>query len=55
LGAAFISSLYYPKSDQHSVQVTVTNTMIGVGTGAFGVLFQEFLLRHLTHGVPKNP
>jgi Carboxypeptidase regulatory-like domain len=55
LGAAFISSLYYPASDQHSVQVTVTNTMIGVGTGAFGVLFQEFLLRHLTHGVPKNP
>jgi len=55
LGAAFVSSLYYPQSDQHSVQVTVTNTMIGVGTGAFGVLFQEFLLRHLTHGVPKNP
>ena len=55
LGAAFISSLYYPQSDQHSVQVTVTNTLVGVGTGAFGVLFQEFLLRHLTHGVPKSP
>jgi hypothetical protein len=52
LGAAFISSLYYPSSDQHSVQVTVTNTLVGVATGAFGTLFQEFLLRHFTHGVP---
>ena len=55
LGAAFISSLYYPQSDKHDAQVTVTNTLIGVGTGAFSVLFQEFLLRHLTHGVPKTP
>jgi Carboxypeptidase regulatory-like domain len=52
LGAAGISSLYYPESDEHSVQVTVDNTLIGVGTGAFGTLFQEFLLRHLTHGAP---
>jgi hypothetical protein len=52
LGAAGISTLYYPSSDQHSVQVTVTNTLIGVAEGAIGTLFQEFLLRHLTHGVP---
>jgi hypothetical protein len=52
LGAAGISSLYYPHSDQHSIQVTVDNTLIGVATGAFGTLFQEFLLRHLTHGAP---
>ena len=54
LGAAFISTLYYPASDQHSVQVTVDNTLLGVATGAFGTLFQEFLLRHLTHGVPHS-
>ncbi len=54
LGAAGISTLYYPSSDQHSVQVTVVNTLIGVGTGAFGTLFQEFLLRHLTHGAPPR-
>jgi len=53
LGAAGISTLYYPASDRHSVQVTVDNTLLGVATGAFGTLFQEFLLRHLTHGVPK--
>ena len=54
LGAAGISSLYYPLSDQHSAQVTVDNTLIGIGTGAFGTLFQEFLLRHFTHGAPPK-
>ncbi len=52
LGAAGISTLYYPRSAQHSVQVTVDNTLIGVAYGAFGTLFQEFLLRHVTHGAP---
>jgi len=55
LGAAGISTLYYPSSDQHSIQVTVTNTLLGVAEGAFGTLFQEFLLRHVTKGVPKQP
>jgi hypothetical protein len=55
IGAAFISSLYYPSSDQHSAQVTVDNTLIGVATGAFGTLFQEFLLHRFTHGKPTQP
>jgi len=55
LGAAGISTLYYPASDQHSVQVTVDNTLIGIAYGSFGTLFQEFLLKHVTHGVPKQP
>jgi hypothetical protein len=55
LGAAGISSLYYPDSDRHGLQVTVDNTLVGVATGAFGTLFQEFLLRHVTHGVPASP
>jgi hypothetical protein len=55
LGAAGISSLYYPDSDRHGLQVTVDNTLIGVATGAFGTLFQEFLLRHVTHGLPASP
>src|ERR1035437_4480140 len=29
LGAASISTLYYPSSDRHSVQVTVDNTLLG--------------------------
>jgi hypothetical protein len=52
LGAAGISSLYYPESDRHSVQVTVDNTLLGVAEGGFGTLFQEFLLHHFTHGIP---
>jgi hypothetical protein len=52
LGAAFIASTYYPRSDHQSVQVTVSDTLLGVAEGAFGTLFQEFLLRHLTHGAP---
>jgi hypothetical protein len=54
LGAAGVSSLYYPRSDQHSVQVTVDDTLLGIAEGSFGTLFQEFLLRHLTHGVPPK-
>jgi hypothetical protein len=54
LGAAAISSLYYPQSDKHDIQVTVDNTLLGVAEGAFGTLFQEFLLRHLTHGGPAK-
>jgi hypothetical protein len=54
LGSAGISTLYYPQSDQHSVQVTVDNTLIGVAEGAFGTLFQEFLLHRFTHGAPPK-
>jgi hypothetical protein len=54
LGAAGISTLYYPQSEQHNVQVTVANTLLGVAEGAIGTLFQEFLLKHVTHGAPKS-
>jgi carboxypeptidase family protein len=52
LAAGGISSFYYPNSEKHDAQVTVDNIFIGIGTGAIGTLFQEFLLKHLTHGVP---
>jgi hypothetical protein len=55
LAAGGVSSLYYPNSDKHDAQVTVDNIFIGIGTGAIGTLFQEFLLKHLTHGVPNPP
>jgi hypothetical protein len=54
LAAGGVSSLYYPNSEKHDAQVTVDNILIGVGTGAIGTLFQEFLLKHLTHGVPPT-
>src|SRR5262249_33634904 len=55
VGAGLISSLYYPDSSRHDVQVTVDNTLLGVAEGAVGTLFQEFLLHRFTHGVPKQP
>ena len=54
LAAGGISSLYYTNSDKHDAQVTVDNIFIGIGSGAIGTLFQEFLLKHLTHGVPAT-
>jgi hypothetical protein len=54
VGSGLISSLYYPDSDRHDVQTTVQNTLIGISTGAIGTLIQEFLLKHLTHGVPSG-
>ena len=54
VSSGLISSLYYPNSDQHDVQTTVENTLIGISTGAIGTLFQEFLLRHVTHGAPPK-
>jgi hypothetical protein len=52
LGSGLLSTTYYPHSEQHTVQVTVVNTLIGTSMGAIGTLFQEFLLKHVTHGVP---
>jgi hypothetical protein len=55
LTAGAISSLYYPNSARHDVQTSVDNIFIGIGEGSIGTLFQEFLLKHVTHGVPKQP
>jgi hypothetical protein len=55
VGSGAISSLYYPNSARHDLQTSVDNIFIGIGEGSFGTLFQEFLLKHLTHGVPKQP
>jgi hypothetical protein len=54
IGSGAISSLYYPNSARHDLQTSVDNIFIGIGEGSFGTLFQEFLLKHLTHGVPKS-
>ena len=55
IGSGALSSLYYPNSAKHDLQTSVDNIFIGIGEGSFGTLFQEFLLRHVTHGVPKQP
>jgi len=55
IGSGAISSLYYPNSAKHDLQTSADNIFIGIGEGSFSTLFQEFLLRHLTHGIPKQP
>ena len=50
LAAAGLSGAWYPPGSRHSVQVTVSDTLLNVATGAFGTLFQEFALRHFTRG-----
>jgi hypothetical protein len=55
VGSGAISSLYYPNSAKHDLQTSADNIFIGIGEGSFSTLFQEFLLKHLTHGVPQQP
>jgi hypothetical protein len=55
VGSGAISSLYYPDSAKHDFQTSADNIFIGIAEGSFGTLFQEFLLRHVTHGVPAKP
>jgi hypothetical protein len=54
LASGGISSFYYPNSAKHDVQTSVDNIFIGIGEGSIGTLFQEFLLRHVTHGAPPK-
>ena len=54
LTAGAISALYYPNSAQHDLQTSVVNIFIGIGEGSISTLFQEFILKHVTHGVPPN-
>ena len=53
LAASAISNSYYPANDR-GVQLTIENTLIGLGTGAGTALLQEFLLRKISRGVPAS-
>ena len=52
LAAAGISNLYYPASDRDGAELTVRNSLISTGAGAIGALFQEFLVKRISSGVP---
>ena len=52
LAAAGISNLYYPASDREGAELTIRNSLIGTGAGAVGALFQEFLVKKISSGVP---
>ena len=53
LASAGISNAYYPATDQKGGGVVVTNALIGLGSGAFNSLMQEFVLRKIMlHSAP---
>jgi hypothetical protein len=55
LASAGISNLYYPSTDRHGAELTIRNALIGTASGAIGALFQEFLLKKISRGVPPTP
>jgi Carboxypeptidase regulatory-like domain len=54
LASAGISNTYYPSSNR-GAQLTIDNWLIGTASGAIGNLFQEFLVKKITHGVQAIP
>jgi hypothetical protein len=53
LASAGISNLYYPTSDRMGVRLTFDNWLIGDASGAVGSLFQEFLVKRISHGIAE--
>ena len=55
LGSAGISNLYYPASDRNGIGLTLRNFAIGKATDAGQNILQEFVVRHFTPKLPKDP
>ncbi|NYF91241.1 carboxypeptidase-like regulatory domain-containing protein [Tunturiibacter empetritectus] len=53
--SAGISNLYYPASDRNGAGLTIRNGLIDTASGAASSLIQEFLVKKISRGVPKNP
>ena len=53
LAAGGISNLYYPV-DSRGAELTLENTLIGIGESAAVNLLQEFVMRKLTRNVPRQ-
>jgi hypothetical protein len=52
LAAAGISNIYYPASERNGAGLTIGNALIGTAGGAIGSLFQEFLIKKISRGIP---
>lgn len=53
MAAAGISNAYYPASNRHGAELTVENSLLGTAAGAVGAVFQEFLIKRISRGVPE--
>jgi Carboxypeptidase regulatory-like domain len=54
LATAGLSNAYYPSTDR-GIHLTVDNWLVGTASGAVGALFQEFLVKRISHGVHAEP
>jgi len=54
LAAGGISNFYYPEGSRHGFGTTLTNTLIGIGTGAGVNILQEFVFRKVTPKARDN-
>ena len=52
LTAASISESYYPASNRNGAGLLIGNSLLGTGLGAISSLFEEFVLRRVTPGLP---
>ena len=53
--SAGISNLYYPSTDRNGAGLTISNALIDTASGAASSLLQEFLIKKISRGIPKNP
>jgi hypothetical protein len=53
LAAGGISNIYYPASNRDGATLTFENALINIAGGAVQNLFQEFVVRRLTPGLPN--
>jgi hypothetical protein len=54
LASASLSNSYYPPANRGG-QLVIDNWLIGMASGAIGNIFQEFLIKNISRGVPKGP
>jgi hypothetical protein len=55
LGAGALSNLYYPAGSRNGALLTFANGGLSIAEDGVGNVVQEFLLKHLTPKVPKQP
>ncbi len=54
LASASLSNLYYPSFDGKGARLTIDNWLIGTASGAISSLFQEFLVKKISRGIPPS-
>jgi hypothetical protein len=52
--AGGISNLYYPAKNRDGAELTLENSLIGIGESAAVNLLQEFVIRRLTPNIPSH-